>query len=91
MFYFQNITALNNNYKTYMNLARSGPTLFNLALEVNTKWSQGKIVGQPRKVELLKQTKFTGLNNRAVPEEEKEEALRVLLSEGLKAYEAKTK
>ena len=74
-----------------MNLSRSGPTLYNLALEVERQWDKGKIKGQPRKVEPIKQTKFSILNNKAVGEEEKEVAFRILLADGLKAFEMKTK
>lgn len=71
-----------------MFLARSGPTLWELALEVEEKWISGTISGQPKKVEPVKQTKFTCLNNTKITETQKEEALRVLLSDGLKAYDA---
>ena len=74
-----------------MFIARSGPVLYKLALEVDKQWNDGQIKGQPKKVEPLKQTKFTGLNNKKVPEAEKEEALRLFLREGLKPYETVTK
>ena len=80
------MTALNYNYKAHLALGtKASNEVWELALQIEKAWVQGEIKGV-KKGRKLKQTIFHDIYSRNLTEGDRQELLRLIISDGKKAF-----